>query len=487
MPLGFERLNERAKHPNPHINFIKPLPGVSEVASQSFLERIAAQCCPVMKANHIYVMSLEEYAPNPEFAGRNFNAGEVIQLVLKSRNGAWLPFKHVQMVMMHELAHCKQMNHSGAFWQVRNAYAAQMHELWTQGYTGEGLWGRGRELESGEHMNGRMPDESALPANLCGGVYRSSRRRKRKTTEKPKISYAERKQKRILKKFGAGGMALGMDEDQRVKLEPGKKAKPTPRVAGSMRGRELRAAAALARFEIKPKEETLERDTENGSETEADYDWPESGEDIEEGVGRQQIKDSQGHSLVKVCEGDDGDGEDAKREMRELMETDQKAPQSAQSRPPKIQREQSEEPAFVERRESKAGARVSKPPVKVETGLDDTKFPKTSTTVENDAAQSKDPKRHTQTRPSKPGQPVKSITRDAAEDGSSGKPCSACSFENDKDAVSCVVCANVIDLRKMSNHWKCESRSCREGTYVNLGDYGRCQICGALKPDAGRA
>lgn len=55
-----------------------------------------------MKENHLSVMSLEEYEPNPEFVGRNFNAGEVIQLVLKSRSGRWLPFEYVQMVMMHE-------------------------------------------------------------------------------------------------------------------------------------------------------------------------------------------------------------------------------------------------------------------------------------------------------------------------------------------------------------------------------------------------
>lgn len=56
-----------------------------------------------MKEHHLSVMSLEEYEPNREFVGRNFNAGEVIQLVLKSRlTGRWLPFNYVQMVMMHE-------------------------------------------------------------------------------------------------------------------------------------------------------------------------------------------------------------------------------------------------------------------------------------------------------------------------------------------------------------------------------------------------
>lgn len=58
---------------------------------------------PIMREHSLSVMSLEEYEPNAEFVGRNFNAGEVIQLVLKARfTGHWLPFNYVQMVMMHE-------------------------------------------------------------------------------------------------------------------------------------------------------------------------------------------------------------------------------------------------------------------------------------------------------------------------------------------------------------------------------------------------
>ena len=98
MPLGYTRLNERTQRPNAHINFIKPLPGADAAITQDFLERIAAQCYPVMKQHTISVMSLAEHAPNPEFLGRNFNAGEVIELVLKDRGGRWLSFKFVQMV-----------------------------------------------------------------------------------------------------------------------------------------------------------------------------------------------------------------------------------------------------------------------------------------------------------------------------------------------------------------------------------------------------
>jgi hypothetical protein len=35
-----------------------------------------------MKKHYLSVTTLEEYEPNPEFIGRNFNNGEVTQLVL---------------------------------------------------------------------------------------------------------------------------------------------------------------------------------------------------------------------------------------------------------------------------------------------------------------------------------------------------------------------------------------------------------------------
>ena len=45
MPVGIQRLNARKSQPNAHIIFIKPLPGSTQKTAQSFLERIAAQCC----------------------------------------------------------------------------------------------------------------------------------------------------------------------------------------------------------------------------------------------------------------------------------------------------------------------------------------------------------------------------------------------------------------------------------------------------------
>jgi len=339
--LGFERINERKKRPNALINFIKPLEGPDKALAQDFLERVAAICYPIMKENHIVVMALEEYLPNPEFIGRNFNAGEVIQLVLKApHTNQWLPFKHVQMVMMHELAHCKQMNHSRAFWKVRNTYADELKVLWNKAYTGEGLWGKGQSLISGQYMTNHMPEAANAPANLCGGTFRSSGgRKRRRNDEKPKVTYAERQQRRIAKKFGVAGVALGDDEGIRAKLESGQKGgKPAvkPRVAGSKRGRELRAAAALARFDTVKKEavkEELKTEaiSDDDYETDSDYEY----------TTIERTMNPEDNNMVRVCENEDAEDKDAQREFDELRAIDNAMP--------KLQITSSKQPASKEK------------------------------------------------------------------------------------------------------------------------------------------
>jgi DNA-dependent metalloprotease WSS1 len=321
MPLGFERINARRKQPNDHINFIKPLDGPGKAFAQDFLERIAAICNPIMKEHHIYVMSLEEYEPNSEFVGRNFNTGEVIQLVLKTPfTGHWLPFRYVQMVMIHELSHCKQMNHSKAFWKVRNGYATELRALWEKGYTGEGMWSRGVTLVSGQYDGASLDGEVDLPENLCGGTFRTSGKRKRKA--KDKLTYRERQARRVAKKFGTSGIVLGADDGIKANLEKGKKTTAKPRVAGSARGRELRAAAALARFQTQ-KEQTqkelaiqgAEESTE--SDSESDDDKSVTGEEAVD-INGKKLLDRNGRNLVKVCEDADKEDIDARNELLEL-------------------------------------------------------------------------------------------------------------------------------------------------------------------------
>lgn len=70
MPFGWERINATKSSPNKNIVFIKPRSGPDESSSREYLERIAAQCVPIMNKHHLYVLSLEEYEPNLEFWGK---------------------------------------------------------------------------------------------------------------------------------------------------------------------------------------------------------------------------------------------------------------------------------------------------------------------------------------------------------------------------------------------------------------------------------
>ncbi|KAI6864383.1 WLM domain-containing protein [Hortaea werneckii] len=527
MPLGFQRLNERTQRPNANINFIKSLDSPDKEVAQDFLERIAAQCHPIMKEHYLSVMSLEEYPPNPEFLGRNFNAGEVIQLVLKDRSGRWLSFKFVQMVMMHELAHCKQMNHSRFFWGVRNGYAKQMEELWSKRYTGEGMWGRGKNLATGAFVHETMPDNAQIPEHLCGGTYRRARGRKRKrgqgqdTTGKEKLSYAERQQRRIARKFGkhGEGSALGDDELVRGALETksgGKRQAGKPRVANSKRGRELRANAALARFESSAKqkvkqetpEATPELEEDGGSETDSDY-WSSDG-DIDSPAAAEvrkqkaNIKDGNGKDLIQVC-GDEGE-DDASRnaEMDELRMLSGKSQDVKVKEEPidsagviwpkggdESETESKPDGETAKRKQRKNGIARDQGPK--DASADGARSPRTEGCEENGNAASFKPSNGTL--PS--GAPeLSAATSDSArlpqpsavpkstspEPTSKVLPCPICSLENDPSNPTCIACAHVLKPNLIKNTWRCSSEMCKGTEYVNAGDVGRCGVCGASKP-----
>lgn len=262
-----------------------------------------------MRKHQLRITSLEEHEPNGQFVGRNFNGGEVIQLVLRpARRGGWFPLEYVQMVMMHELAHCKHMNHSRAFWAVRNAYVSEMHTLWRDGYTGDGIWGRGATLATGEWTRevAKLGDD-AMPEHVCGGTYRLRRGKRRRA-----VSYREREQRRIARKFGPNGVALGADDEMKMELEKGKKVSARPRVAGSARGRELRAAAALARLE---RQTDVVAEAGGGAEEEEDDDEEEDGDDEEGEAGGEGGRTTK---LVRVSEGEDPEESEAKNERDEL-------------------------------------------------------------------------------------------------------------------------------------------------------------------------
>jgi hypothetical protein len=452
MPLGFERLNERTQRPNAHINFIRTLPGSSSTVAEQILNRVAAICYPFMKANMILVQALEEFPNNTEFVGRNFNAGEVIQLVLRDRHGQWLPQRMVEMVMVHELAHCKQMNHSKAFWKVRDEYAVELRALWQAGYTGEGLWGRGRGLETGE-LHTSQVHAGDVPEQLCGGTYgRRAKKRRRGGKEKETLSYAERKQRRILKKFGTGGKALGADEDAKVKLEGGVPKKGKPRVAGSARGRDLRAAAALARFDTAKKESDPVKG-EDISDSETEYESDDDSVTAAIDVDGKRMVDDQGHALVKICEDENSQDSNARREMDEIQDMApeprrSKKEQSAYSLPPTPR-------SLDERNLIAVSERTSR--------LSSAKKP----------LHGKDRKPALYSESSAEHCKIKSL--------SGFRSCNICSLDNQVGSLTCTACSNVLDLQLVPSHWKCPSAACKDTQYINSGDAGRCGVCGSSK------
>ena len=490
MPLNTLRLNHQpSSHPNDRIVFIKPIqrpPAQKDDYNRAemVLKAIAAQCLPIMKDHHLSVTTLEEYEPNPEFIGRNFNNGEIIQLVIKSKSGAWLPLNMIQMVMMHELAHNTHMNHGKGFWQTRNLYAGEMHGLWSKGYTGEGLWGQGRSLRSmDEEFGGRvLRSEELHDLPLCGGTFRS--RQKKRKAKGPELTWKEKRDKRIEKKFGKNGEQLGEDEDFRLMLEIGRKGPVggKPRVAQSKRGRELRAAAALARFETNKKEvkavEAGVNEEDAETETESEYEETDvTQEDAKDPFGRRML-DRKGHSMVRVCGEEDEHNLDVKREMQELANLDSvpsiqedvesSTHKAKSSREPTIKRSLREE-------SDQTPAKRMKTSIEVQVAREASKEPEMSTdaSLNTDVAQDLD---------LSSSKAQNQLANPDPADSESSLQCPICSMVNDPISLNCVACAHVLDIGKDPRHWKCKSKPCEGSAYTNAGDCGICGVCGARKP-----
>ena len=367
----------------------------------------------------------------------------------------------------NRLAHCKQMNHSKAFWAVRNQYADQMRLLWNRGYIGEGLWGRGALLGTGEWEKNTVQPGEVLPEHLCGGTYRS-RGRKRKA--KKTLTYQEQKERRILKKFGANGTPLGEDEEQKRILEKGRRVVAKPRVAGSARGRELRAAAALARFDQQKKEEPADDaevkrgpadddETASEAETESGSDYDDDAlPDATEADGKK-ILDEKGRRMVKVCEDENPDDQDAQNELREL--------QSTQGPPGRSTTSSS----------NKAVDRTVIPKPRKQREAEDEIRHREEITQE-------DEKRPITQKPPEPRQqqPADSATAVQKLRDSGTRNCQVCSFANEEFSVTCWMCANVLDPSSVPNSWRCQSQSCAGSRYVNAGDCGVCGVCYARRP-----
>ncbi|KIY43853.1 WLM-domain-containing protein [Fistulina hepatica ATCC 64428] len=186
------RYNEREANPNPHINFITALPHIDPEAQESakqLLCALAAQVRPLMKAHGFSINSFEEYEWNRVFAGRNWNAGETVELVLRNSSGMYLSTSWLMSTLCHEIAHIKHMNHGPAFQVLWRQLRQEVRDLQNKGYYGDGYWSTGTRLGDSARVAGQGIGQSDdLPEFMCGGAQREARptaRRRRKPARRP--------------------------------------------------------------------------------------------------------------------------------------------------------------------------------------------------------------------------------------------------------------------------------------------------------------
>jgi hypothetical protein len=271
--------------------------------------------------------------------------------------------------------------------------------------------------------------------------------------------------RRIMKKFGAGGLALGADDETKVKLESGVARKGKPRVAGSARGRDLRAAAALARFEpVKKEPEVKEEDSD--SETEDEYE--EIGDkDGAFDIDGSKLVDDKGNALVKICEDEEDKDGNAQREMDEL--------QGFQTSKPTVRKT----PFTIPTADSTARSTPQppkKPAIKIKPAAPTFPPSSNSTCTANVLRLNEIHKRRPE--PTPKNSPVAKAPNILAYQ----KDCAVCSLVNNAGAICCVACSNVLSPRLMPNHWKCEGEACKVSKYINAGDVGLCGLCATPKP-----
>ncbi|POW20815.1 hypothetical protein PSHT_03109 [Puccinia striiformis] len=219
-----QRINaSQHEHPNPYINFVRVLgdqPADKLCRNKNFsnaesarliMRAIAAQVVPLMKTHGMGLNSFNEYEWNSEFAGRNWNGGEIIELVLRRKDGSFLPMGYLLTVMAHELAHIHHMNHGPHFQKLNLQLRKEIQQLQQKGYYGPGFWSSGQRLRDSAVLHGDAAlHASDLPEYTCGGsqrqgtkrrIYRPKTVTKRKADRLIWFAYTEREPMQLLQRM----------------------------------------------------------------------------------------------------------------------------------------------------------------------------------------------------------------------------------------------------------------------------------------------
>lgn len=264
-------------------------------------------------------------------------------------------------------------------------------------------------------------------------------------------------------------------------------------MAQSNRGRELRAAAALKRFETQEKDTNpLKRDEDGETRDETDYD-----ETTDEEEDEKAIDVGGGKFLVPVSREQDGKTEqdEMKRELLKLAGACGTGGSGSGPSGSGGDGGRWTEDGGRERGSNPGGTAGAAVIIKGDDESDEELIgydPRRRTSTEGSVAQ---PRKQTTSKqieeshitipdanPRESGPNTQNpIEISGGSMGARELVCSACSVVNEDDAVLCMVCANVLEPGKMPNAWICSGLACGGSTYRNAGDVGVCGICGLRK------
>lgn len=198
--------------------------------------------------------------------------------------------------------------------------------------------------------------------------------------------------------------------------------------------------------------------------------------------------------MIKVCEDENPEDQDAQRELRELMGFNG-GPRTSITRGPAIKAEPPATDSRIPDNITQAPDILYQNPKK-HSGQDPRGQPTQarsnirSTNNSHTSATSKEKSPGVEPGPKSPPQmkentPLSSLPKSSTETKPkppSSRTCPICSFANEPSCITCTICANVLDPRNVVGSWACTSQTCQGSQYRNAGDCGVCGVCGERKP-----